>query len=86
MPLFHIHGLIAGLLAPLSGGGSVFCTPGFNALKFFAWMEEAKPTWYTARADHASGDPDARRAQQGYHRSAIRCASSARPRPRCRRR
>ncbi len=29
-------------------GGSVFCTPGFNALKFFAWMEEAKPTWYTA--------------------------------------
>jgi oxalate---CoA ligase len=48
MPLFHIHGLIAGLLAPLSRGGSVFCTPGFNALKFFAEMEEAKPTWYTA--------------------------------------
>ena len=48
MPLFHIHGLIAGLLAPLSRGGTVFCTPGFNALKFFAWMEEAKPTWYTA--------------------------------------
>ena len=48
MPLFHIHGLIAGLAAPLSPGGSVFCTPGFNALKFFAWMEEAKPTWYTA--------------------------------------
>jgi oxalate---CoA ligase len=48
MPLFHIHGLIAGLLAPLSRGGSIFCTPGFNALKFFAWMEEAKPTWYTA--------------------------------------
>jgi oxalate---CoA ligase len=48
MPLFHIHGLIAGLLAPLSAGGSVFCTPGFNALKFFAWMREARPTWYTA--------------------------------------
>jgi acyl-CoA synthetase (AMP-forming)/AMP-acid ligase II len=48
MPLFHIHGLIAGLLAPLSRGGSVFCTPGFNALKFFVHMEEAKPTWYTA--------------------------------------
>jgi len=48
MPLFHIHGLIAGLCAPLSRGGSVFCTPGFNALKFFAEMEEAKPTWYTA--------------------------------------
>jgi len=48
MPLFHIHGLIAGLLAPLSAGASVFCTPGFNALKFFAWMDEAQPTWYTA--------------------------------------
>ncbi len=48
MPLFHIHGLIAGLSAPLSRGGAVFCTPGFNALKFFAEMEEAQPTWYTA--------------------------------------
>ena len=48
MPLFHIHGLIAAVLAPLSAGGSVFCTPGFHALKFFAWMAEARPTWYTA--------------------------------------
>jgi acyl-CoA synthetase (AMP-forming)/AMP-acid ligase II len=48
MPLFHIHGLIAGFLAPLSRGGSVYCTPGFNALKFFAEMKDAKPTWYTA--------------------------------------
>jgi acyl-CoA synthetase (AMP-forming)/AMP-acid ligase II len=48
MPLFHIHGLIAGVLAPLAAGSQVFCTPGFNALKFFAWMDEAHPTWYTA--------------------------------------
>ncbi|MDO9384637.1 MAG: acyl--CoA ligase [Hyphomicrobiaceae bacterium] len=48
MPLFHIHGLIAGVLAPLSKGGAIFCTPGFNALKFFSAMEEAAPTWYTA--------------------------------------
>lgn len=48
MPLFHIHGLIAGVSAPLSAGGSVYCTPGFNALRFFSWMEDAKPTWYTA--------------------------------------
>jgi len=48
MPLFHIHGLIAGTLAPLSAGGRVFCTSGFDALKFFGWMDEAKPTWYTA--------------------------------------
>ena len=48
MPLFHIHGLIAGTLAPLSRGGYLFCSPGFNALKFFGWMEECKPNWYTA--------------------------------------
>jgi len=48
MPLFHIHGLIAGLLAPLSAGAHVFCSPGFNALRFFGWMEECQPTWYTA--------------------------------------
>ncbi|RVU46457.1 acyl--CoA ligase [Rubrivivax rivuli] len=48
MPLFHIHGLIAGVLAPLAAGSQVYCTPGFNALKFFGWMDEAKPTWYTA--------------------------------------
>jgi acyl-CoA synthetase (AMP-forming)/AMP-acid ligase II len=48
MPLFHIHGLIAGTLAPLSAGGEVCCTTGFNALRFFSWMAEVRPTWYTA--------------------------------------
>lgn len=48
MPLFHIHGLIAGVSAPLSVGGAIACSPGFNALKFFGWMSECKPTWYTA--------------------------------------
>jgi len=48
MPLFHIHGLIAAVLAPLGVGGSIFCTPGFNALRFFGWMDEARPTFYTA--------------------------------------
>ena len=48
MPLFHIHGLMAALLAPLAKGGEVCCTPGFNALKFFGWMAERRPTWYTA--------------------------------------
>jgi oxalate---CoA ligase len=47
MPLFHIHGLIAALLAPLSVGGEVCCSPGFNALKFFAWLTEVNPTWYS---------------------------------------
>ena len=48
MPLFHIHGLIAGVLAPISAGSTVYCTPGFNALRFFTWMDDAQPTWYTA--------------------------------------
>src|SRR5215468_75763 len=48
MPLFHIHGLIGAVLSLLAEGGSVYCTPGFNALKFFAWLDEAAPTWYTA--------------------------------------
>jgi acyl-CoA synthetase (AMP-forming)/AMP-acid ligase II len=48
MPLFHIHGLVAGLLAPLSRGGSVHCARGFNALKFFEELETADPSWYTA--------------------------------------
>ena len=47
MPLFHIHGLIAGTIAPLSAGGEVCYTTGFNALKFFGWMEQVRPTWYT---------------------------------------
>ena len=48
MPLFHIHGLIAAVTASLAAGASIWCAPGFNALQFFAWMKEAKPTWYTA--------------------------------------
>ncbi|HVZ14412.1 MAG TPA: acyl--CoA ligase [Bauldia sp.] len=48
MPLFHIHGLIAAVSSSLSAGASVVCTPGFNALKFFQWLDEARPTWYTA--------------------------------------
>ena len=48
MPLFHIHGLIAAILASISAEASIFCTPGFNALKFFAWLEQAQPSWYTA--------------------------------------
>jgi len=48
MPLFHIHGLIAGVLAPLAAGSSVFCAPGFNAFRIFGWLEEARATWFTA--------------------------------------
>jgi oxalate---CoA ligase len=48
MPLFHIHGLMAATLATVEAGASVVCTPGFDALKFFSWLSEFQPTWYTA--------------------------------------
>jgi acyl-CoA synthetase (AMP-forming)/AMP-acid ligase II len=48
MPLFHIHGLIAAVLSSLAAGASVWCSTGFNALRFFSWLDAAKPTWYTA--------------------------------------
>ncbi|WP_341211462.1 acyl--CoA ligase [uncultured Limimaricola sp.] len=48
MPLFHIHGLIAAVTASLSAGASIWCAPGFDALRFFGWIEMARPTWYSA--------------------------------------
>lgn len=48
MPMFHIHGLIAAILAPIYQSGSIITPSGFDALKIFRWIEEYKPTWYTA--------------------------------------
>lgn len=48
MPLFHIHGLVAAVLASLYAGASVVCTPGFVAPEFFGWLDLCRPTWYTA--------------------------------------
>src|ERR1051326_5285934 len=83
MPLFHIHGLVAALLAPLSAGGQVCCSPGFNALKFFSWFAAVRPTWYTGvptmhqaillRAAKNAG------ALDGHRLRFIRSSSSALP-------
>jgi acyl-CoA synthetase (AMP-forming)/AMP-acid ligase II len=48
MPLFHIHGLVASFLSSLTARASVFCSPGFYAPRFFDWVNEFQPTWYTA--------------------------------------
>lgn len=48
MPLFHIHGLMAAVLASVYAGGSIICTPGFYAPKFYEWLDRFKPTWYSA--------------------------------------
>ncbi len=48
MPLFHIHGLVAAVLASMHGGGAVICTAGFDALRFFRQLDEERPSWITA--------------------------------------
>ena len=48
MPLFHVHGLLAGLLAPLQSGGSVIAPKGFSASAFWRDFLTHKANWYTA--------------------------------------
>jgi acyl-CoA synthetase (AMP-forming)/AMP-acid ligase II len=48
MPLFHVHGLVAGLLATIGAGATVCCPPGFQATGFFSWLGSSQATWYTA--------------------------------------
>ena len=48
MPLFHIHGLVAAVLATLRASGSIACTPGFVATQVYDWLAELRPSWYTA--------------------------------------
>jgi oxalate---CoA ligase len=48
MPLFHVHGLLAGFLAPLRSGGSVIIPGAFSAHQFWNDFSTYKATWYTA--------------------------------------
>jgi acyl-CoA synthetase (AMP-forming)/AMP-acid ligase II len=48
MPLFHVHGLLAGFLAPLASGGSVVVPLKFSASVFWNDFAEHKANWYTA--------------------------------------
>src|SRR4030042_5652435 len=43
MPLFHIHGLMGAVLSSLTAGASVVCTPGFDAVRFFEWVDTFRP-------------------------------------------
>ena len=47
MPLFHLQGLLS-CWAQWRAGGSVVVTAGFEAREFPSWIEEYRPTWYTA--------------------------------------
>ncbi len=50
MPLFHGHGLIAGLLATLASGGAAYlpATGRFSAHRFWGEITNSRATWYTA--------------------------------------
>jgi oxalate---CoA ligase len=48
MPLFHVHGLVGGLLAPLAAAGSAVCPANFRLGDFVDWLEATQPSWYTA--------------------------------------
>ncbi|EMR85781.1 putative peroxisomal-coenzyme a synthetase protein [Botrytis cinerea BcDW1] len=48
MPLFHVHGLLAGFLAPLMSGGSVIVPLKFSASEFWSDFITHKANWYTA--------------------------------------
>ena len=48
MPLFHVHGLLAGFLAPLFSGGSVIVPIRFSASEFWDDFITYKANWYTA--------------------------------------
>lgn len=77
MPLFHIHGLMAAVLASMSAGAGVVCTPGFYAPRFFEWLDAFNPTWYTAvpsmhqaiLARAAENDAVVKRVQMRFVRS-----------------
>lgn len=48
MPLFHVHGLLCGLLAPLFSGGSMIVPTKFSATDFWRDFVGHKANWYTA--------------------------------------
>ena len=48
MPLFHVHGLVASVLAALCSGGKVIVPAKFNALSFWRTVREYAATWYSA--------------------------------------
>lgn len=48
MPLFHVHGLLCGLLAPFYTGGSMVVPTKFSASDFWRDFVQHGANWYTA--------------------------------------
>jgi len=48
MPLFHVHGLVASVLAAFASGGTVVVPPAFHPFSFWRLVRAHGVTWYSA--------------------------------------
>lgn len=82
MPMFHIHGLQAALLAPLVAGGRVVIPSAFDAFAVPGLCESNRVTWYTAvPAMHSLVVDRATRRDRSWAESVrfTRCSSAPMP-------
>jgi acyl-CoA synthetase (AMP-forming)/AMP-acid ligase II/thioesterase domain-containing protein len=76
-PIFHLAGLYYAIVYPMSVGGGVFVTPGFDPTRFADWFAEAQPTYFggsptahQAILDHANGSDRLRGGRLRFIRTA----------------
>ncbi len=48
LPLFHVNGIMASIMSPLLAGGSTFIAERFDVTTFWATVERARPTFFSA--------------------------------------
>ena len=80
MPLFHIHGIVASLLAPLLAGGNVICCRSNAPPTLLHLLESLQPTWLSAVPTLLQGllaEIDRRGAMLPAHRLRLLRSSSS---------
>src|SRR5689334_13220216 len=48
LPLFHVNGIMVSVVSPLQAGGSAVIAERFQAATFWATVEQARPTFFSA--------------------------------------
>lgn len=48
LPLFHVNGLMASVVSPLTAGGTTIVAPRFDPGQFWSWVERFRPTYFSA--------------------------------------
>lgn len=48
--MYFTQGILVSVFSSLIAGGSAACTPGYDPVGFFEWLDEFDPTWYAAPA------------------------------------